>query len=385
MTKSPKTKLFIVTETVDDLIRRLQNRLQESGFGEISILSGEAVKEHYDELAGSLMIIDSDLRNLPAVELVDRLKRIDANASFVVMVGRANITTGAELLKQGALGYFVKDEYCLELAPSVINEALNKLEQLKEREINEKSLQESEGIFKSLADRANFGIIILQDGIIKYASPSLERMSGYMVKELVGSAFIQYIHPSKRKEAQKTHNSRFTKGDINQIYESVLVHKDGREVYTEISGGVITYKGKPADLVVLRDVSSTHRYEKALESSEERYRSLVENMTEGIVIQDENGVLTYANENLCKMMNCPLEELIGKSDVDLLDKENQQIYSERFRQLKRGEKESYELTVIRKDGAKMDILVSPQLITDYDGNFRGSFALITHVTETKRR
>jgi len=104
-------------------------------------------------------------------------------------------------------------------------------------------------------------------------------------------------------------------------------------------------------------------------------------MNEGMAIDDENDLLVYANDKLCKMLGYSQEEIIDHTILNFFDERNQEIIKHQTEQRKTGETEPYQLEWIRKDGQKITTMVSPRGIFGNEGNYRGSFAVITDITE----
>ena len=66
---------------------------------------------------------------------------------------------------------------------------------------------------------------------------------------------------------------------VNQspsIYESILKRKDGSRFFAELNAGIISYEGKPADLIIVRDINERKKAESKLRESESLYRILAE-------------------------------------------------------------------------------------------------------------
>jgi PAS domain S-box-containing protein len=61
----------------------------------------------------------------------------------------------------------------------------------------EEALREGEEKYRNVVERSNDGIVIVQDGVIKYANPSLEIMSGYTADEAIDTPFTNYIYPNR--------------------------------------------------------------------------------------------------------------------------------------------------------------------------------------------
>ena len=132
------------------------------------------------------------------------------------------------------------------------------------------------------------------------------------------------------------------------------------------------------------EIAERKQAEEALKQSEERYRTLVERMTDGLGVQDENGIITYVNNRLCEMWGYSRDEIIGQPVTAFLDEANRKVLGEQFARRRKGEQEAYEIGWTGKDGRKISTLMSPSPLFNVEGNFRGSFAVITDITERRR-
>jgi PAS domain S-box-containing protein len=156
-----------------------------------------------------------------------------------------------------------------------------------------------------------------------------------------------------------------------------VMHGRGEIMY-DLSGMPLLVKGTG------QDITDRVKAEKDLRESEERYRMLIETMNEGLGMDDENGLLVYANDRLCEMLGYSLDEIIGRPVLSFFDEKNQKIIQEQVEKRKGGENESYRLEWLKKDGQKIITLVSPRGIFNRSGKYKGSFAVITDVTEKLR-
>jgi PAS domain S-box-containing protein len=154
---------------------------------------------------------------------------------------------------------------------------------LTELKRTDKALRESEEKYRTLVERSNDGIVVLQDFEIKLANERFSEMSGYPKDQLIGTNFSQLLVPEERVFLQDRYVRRMAGELVPQNYEIQLTRADGSKTDVDINAGVITYEGKPADLVMFRDVSQRKRAEEALRESEERFRTLVDNVDAIIV------------------------------------------------------------------------------------------------------
>ena len=174
----------------------------------------------------------------------------------------------------------------------------------------EEALRENEEKYRNLIERANDGIAIIQDNIVKYVNPRLADMWGGKIEEVIGTPFTDYVHPDDLAKVVDLYKQRMKgKEDITQIYEASLKRKDGSKAYAELNTGIITYEGKPANLVIVRDITDRKRAEEEIRLHSE----IMKNMIEGVILtRVSDGTITYTNPKFEVMFGYGPGELIGK-------------------------------------------------------------------------
>ena len=138
----------------------------------------------------------------------------------------------------------------------------------------ERALHESEEKYRNLVERANDGIVIIQDGIMKYVNPRLAGMGGYTVAEVINTPFTDYVPTAELPKLADRYVRRMSGEEVEPIYETMLRRKDGIDINVEINASTISYQEKAADLVIIRDVTERKRAEEELKASREQLRRL---------------------------------------------------------------------------------------------------------------
>jgi len=124
-----------------------------------------------------------------------------------------------------------------------------------------------------------------------------------------------------------------------------------------------------------------HKVEKRIRHSEEKYRLLVENMSEGLIKTDKNGVVTFLNTNFIEKHGFSPNEIFGRNATDFMDEKNQKEFKKQLSLRKRGICSTYELVLNKKDGSKLLVLVSPWPVYDSKGIYKEVIAVLTDITE----
>ncbi|MEJ2403244.1 MAG: PAS domain S-box protein [Candidatus Thiodiazotropha sp.] len=129
-----------------------------------------------------------------------------------------------------------------------------------------------------------------------------------------------------------------------------------------------------SSLLVLRD----------LRESEARYRRIFDTAREGIWGQDEQFITSFVNAHMAEILGCTREEMLGRPVADFLFPEDLPDHEQKTLNRKLHLAESYERRLRRKDGEMRWVLISATPVLDESGGFRGSFAMVTDITERKR-
>jgi PAS domain S-box-containing protein len=143
--------------------------------------------------------------------------------------------------------------------------------------------------------------------------------------------------------------------------------------------------GKHVRFEIAIDITEHRQLEEALRESEERFRSVVENSHDGILIVDDNFKIIYANDEVERLSGYLKEEIIGQDFRKFLDEESRSLAEYKYMRRQKGEKmiSKYEFKIFRKDGEKRDIEVKSAVMQDSRGKVL-SVVQILDITESKK-
>ncbi|MBW2407816.1 MAG: PAS domain S-box protein [Deltaproteobacteria bacterium] len=253
-----------------------------------------------------------------------------------------------------------------------------------ERKQAEDALRESEEKYRSLIERANDGVIIVQDGIVKFVNNRIVDLFGYNVDKMCDTPFLDYVFPDDRKRIKELHERRMKEEDVPNIYEMQALHKEGRKLDIETNSGIITYHGKPAVLAFIRDITERKRTEEALREREATLRSIFRAAPTGIGLVCDR-VIKQVNDRLCEMLGYSRKELLDKNARILYptDKDFEYVGREKYEQISERRTGTVETRWQCKDGKIIDVLLSSTPIDPNDLSIGVTFTALD-ITERKQ-
>ncbi|MEN8212635.1 MAG: PAS domain S-box protein, partial [Thermodesulfobacteriota bacterium] len=208
------------------------------------------------------------------------------------------------------------------------------------------------------------GVILTQDGNICHMNEWAYKFTGYSAAEVENKSFLDLVHPEDHEKIISRYNDIMTTQKFPKGHRYRILSKKGEIFWIRFRSRIIEYSGKPALLSFLIDETQNKMHEESLKMSEERYRGLVENLAEGIVVVKE-GSICFINKALRNKLDLTLEDLVGKSFLDFVHKDDQAVVIERYQRRLNGENlpEEYEIRLIKPDGEERICEVRPSLIS----------------------
>jgi len=268
-----------------------------------------------------------------------------------------------------------------------------------ERKKAEEALRDSQDRYRLLADNSVDVIWTVDEkGRLTYVNPSITRLLGYTVDEVMATKLSKLFTPASAETARKLVKWEMATGvegsqDSSRSVVLEHVHKDGSTIWTEVV--MLFLRDKQGRLSgiqgVTRDITERKKAEEALRESENQYRSLVDTASKaglGITIvqdtQDEEAVFVFVNDEYCKISGYSREELLERSAWNTVPPDNLAATRERYRQRQRGENITghYEANLLRKDGTLLPIELSVSTF-----NYQGKIATVSFfkdITERKK-
>jgi PAS domain S-box-containing protein len=184
-------------------------------------------------------------------------------------------------------------------------------EDVTRRKKAEEELRKSEERFRSLVQYASDIITIIgPEGIIRYQSPSIERILGYDPRELIGTNAFDYVHPEDAEQVRSAFAQALENQEVSPPVEFRFRHEDGSWRFLEAVGNNLLVDPVVSGMVVnSRDITERKQAERErsqllvreqvarsqAEAARQRLRTILDNLTEGVVVADPQGRVVFAN------------------------------------------------------------------------------------------
>ncbi len=209
-------------------------------------------------------------------------------------------------LKRGGLEYFYEARWI----PVEEDQTVIVIRNITDRKDAVATLKRSEEYYRELTEHSSDILYIVdQQGFIRYASPSVERFTGYPPEDLVGKSALFLIAPEDHARAIDDFRRALKITDAPVPNTFRIRHKNGSEIIMEGVGKNLLHHPVIAGFVMnVRDVTERRRAEEALRESENKYRLLTEKMTDIVWISDMNLKTFYVTPSVYTVLGFTQEE-----------------------------------------------------------------------------
>lgn len=256
-----------------------------------------------------------------------------------------------------------------------------------ERKKTEETLRESEERYHDLFENVNDMIqAVKPDGSFLYVNRTWKKTLGYNQDEIVDLSVFDIIHPDSKKHCMELFKRIMSREKIERV-EASFVTKDGQRIDIEGSINCHFEEGKPVSARgIFRDITERKKVDDALRESEERLRTILEAVKDGITFSDEAGHFEVFNSEMEKLTGYSMKEANASPDFNRLiypDSEKRRQALDGLNKLsKPGDIYKTETTFHTKKGIDRDMLIST-IVVLYKG--RKMFLSAYHdITERKK-
>jgi diguanylate cyclase (GGDEF)-like protein/PAS domain S-box-containing protein len=229
------------------------------------------------------------------------------------------------------------------------------VQNITERRQMEEVLRHSEEKHRNIIDNIQDGYFEVDlAGNYTFFNESLCAIYGSTKEELMGMNHRQHTDKETAKKVFDAFNEIYKTGIPGSIFDYEIIRKDGTRRQVELSvslrkdpsGNPIGFRG------TARDATERKKMEETVRQSEERYRTILDEMEDGYFEIDLVGNFTFVNDSVCHQLGYSREEILGASFRGQMAKEDFDVAYKAFSKIYSTGKPERRIhyKVIRKDG-----------------------------------
>jgi PAS domain S-box-containing protein len=253
----------------------------------------------------------------------------------------------------------------------------------------EEKLRQSRERYRALFDSSVIGTLVVDAETMQVVmgNQAAVKMFGFgSAGEGAGLNPLDFIPPEdKEKNLERIVKEVFEK-DSRKSVDLRAVTKDGKEIWISVTGARIMHKGRLAGLLSFTDITERKQAEEALQRSEEKYRTILEQMEDAYFEVDLGGHLTFVNNSVCRDLGYSREELIGMSykgftiedDIESVFRVFNEVYQTAI------PNKGFPWNIIRKDGSRGFAETSVSPLRNDKGEIVGFRGVGRDVTERRK-
>ncbi len=155
------------------------------------------------------------------------------------------------------------------------------------------------------------------EGLVTSWNQGAQRMFGYTRDEMLGRQITRLLPGTLLNEEDRL-VALLRSGGVVANYETVRLHRSGREIPVSLSMSLLLGPHKEVIGIskIVRDISAQVAADEALLATQVQYKSVIDAMYEGVVVQRADGTIISCNQSAERLLGLSYEQLIGRKSVD---------------------------------------------------------------------
>lgn len=258
------------------------------------------------------------------------------------------------------------------------------------RRLAEKALRENEEKYRTLFESAGDAIFLMENECFVECNEMTLTMFGCKREDILGETPIKFSPdqqpdglPSREKALGKIEAA--FRGEP-QVFEWQHIKLDGTPFYADVSLNLVNLQDKKLLQAIVRDITQKKMAESALESSEEKYRMIIENAPSVFWISDRSGKTHYISPNVRKIYGFSQQEIYDKEDelwLKRIHREDIDAVLDSLRDLfEKGSQYKVQYRILNSSGHWMWLNDTGELLVSEKGE-NLAYGVFTDITEQK--
>jgi PAS domain S-box-containing protein len=249
----------------------------------------------------------------------------------------------------------------------------------------EEELRQSEEKHRLVVENANEGIIVTQDGKLKYANPITSSFTGHAIDELTSKPFIDFIHTDDRETVKGHYLSRLRGEKAPGTYTFRAINRDGGINWIEIRSMIINWEERPAVLSFLRDITKRKHAEEALQQKITELNSFLNNIPDMAWLKDIESRFIAVNKAFGEAVEMDSDSLLNQTcEVCFGEEEGKKFQEDDRKVIESGKQRVIEEQIIDSQGQEIWLETIKSPIMDEFGKVGGTVGIARDITKRKQ-
>ncbi len=279
-------KRILIVEDDAGLNKLLQRLVEKEGYAADGALTGQQVIEKVEKQHYFFILLDYELTDMSADQLIEILHEKGVAIPFIVITGQGNEHIAVRMMKLGARDYLIKEGDYLKILPHVINRHAIELESENKYLQTQQQLKESEEKYHSLVENSMMGVSITYKNRFEFVNQALIQLLGYdSLESISANPPLEYVYSDDRNMLRTAVKHAF-KNQTTFTREIRLLCKDQVCRDFIMIGAMIDIHGEKFLQSSFFDITERRTAEEKLKVKHEQLLSIYESITEPIFVTD---------------------------------------------------------------------------------------------------
>jgi diguanylate cyclase (GGDEF)-like protein/PAS domain S-box-containing protein len=307
-----------------------------------------AFRHQLEAFQPAVILSDFSMPDFDGMQALAIVQQFRPSIPFIFVSGVMGEEYAIRALKEGATDYVLKSN--LLRLPAAVERAIREAADRAARQALEDQLRESERLHRDLFlsnphpmwvyDRETLRFLDVNDAAVARYGYGRDEFLAMTIRDIRPQGDVAPLMERIRTQARGL--------NVPETWRHLT--RDGEILHVEIASHDISMKGRAARIVVAHDVTERHKAELKLSQSEARFRGIIEQAVDGIFIIDNEGNFLTVNTRGAEMLGYAPGELIGLNGKVTYVEGEQELHTQRLREVAAGRTLQFERRVRRKDG-----------------------------------
>ena len=254
----------------------------------------------------------------------------------------------------------------------------------KRKEAEQLALRRSEDLYRNVVENVSEGIVVIQGNRVILSNRNACQLSGYTQQEMQAQPLTAMLYHEDAAQVIEKLQRRARGENVDHHMAFRVLHKSGQPVWVDSNAITIDWEGQPAILSFLSDLTERRKQEAALIKSEEHYRQVVSNVTEGIAVA-QDGIIVFANPRMLQLIGFTEREQVGLPFTAFIHPDEQALVTDHYSRRLAGEdvEQHYSFRIVHHKTKKIIWAELSAVVIEWEGR-PATLSFITDISHRKQ-